>query len=214
MRRTKERAHENTAWQRFLGEGTLALLPLASGECSLVWSLPRARAEALLAASTDEFDRAVTESSDEVLGALRLASERRSFPLRRVNAERYTRERCALIGDAAHIIHPLAGQGVNLGLLDAATLAEVIEWAIARGESPGAELALRRYERWRKSENELMSLAMDGINRYLAFGGGVMGDIASRALGLIGRNATLRRPFALRALGVEGALPRFARRRA
>jgi 2-octaprenylphenol hydroxylase len=209
-----EHGHENTAWQRFLGEGTLALLPLSSGECSLVWSLPRARAEALLAASADEFDRAVTESSDRVLGALQLASERRSFPLRRVNAERYTRERCALIGDAAHIIHPLAGQGVNLGLLDAATLAEVVEGAIARGESPGAELALRRYERWRKSENELMSLAMDGINRYLAFGGGVVGDIASRALGLIGRNATLRRPFALRALGLEGELPRFARRRA
>lgn len=209
-----ECAHENTAWQRFLGEGTLALLPLASGECSLVWSLPRARAESLLAMSVDEFNHAVTEASDQVLGALQLASERRSFPLRRVNAERYTRERCALIGDAAHIIHPLAGQGVNLGLLDAATLAEVIEWAIGRGESPGAELALRRYERWRKSENELMSLAMDSINRYLAFGGGVVGDIATRALGLIGRNATLRRPFALRALGLEGELPRFARRRA
>lgn len=209
-----ERAHESTAWQRFLGEGTLALLPLASGECSLVWSLPRAKAEALLVASAEEFDHAVTEASDQVLGGLRLASERRSFPLRRVNAAHYTRERCALIGDAAHIIHPLAGQGVNLGLLDAATLAEVIEWAIARGESPGAGMALRRYERWRKSENELMSLAMDGINRYLAFGDGAIGAVASHGLGLIGRNAMLRRPFALRALGLEGELPRLARRSA
>lgn len=209
-----ERSHEGTAWQRFLGEGTLALLPLANGECSLVWSLPRARAESLLAASPEDFNREVTTASDQVLGQLQLQSERRSFPLRRVNADRYTRERCALIGDAAHIIHPLAGQGVNLGLLDAATLTEVVEWAIERGESPGASVALRRYERWRKSENELMSLAMDGINRYLAFGGGAIGALAERGLGLIGRNATLRRPFALRALGLEGDLPRFARRRA
>ena len=210
--RAGEGGHENTAWQRFLGDGTLALLPLASGECSLVWSLPRAKAEALLAASVDEFNRAVTDASDRVLGDLQLASERHSFPLRRVNADRYTRERCALIGDAAHIIHPLAGQGVNLGLLDAASLAEVIEWAMARGESPGASIALRRYERWRKSENELMSFAMDGINRYLAFGGGAIGALAERGMSLIGRNATLRRPFALRALGLEGELPRFARR--
>ena len=211
---TCQGGHENTAWQRFLGEGTLALLPLASGECSLVWSLPRSKAEGLLAGSVDEFNRAVTEASDRVIGDLRLASERRSFPLRRVNADRYTRERCALIGDAAHIIHPLAGQGVNLGLLDAASLAEVFEWAIARGESPGAGIALRRYERWRKSENELMSFAMDGINRYLAFGGGAIGALAERGMSLIGRNATLRRPFALRALGLEGELPRFARRSA
>jgi 2-octaprenylphenol hydroxylase len=211
---TCQSGHENTAWQRFLGEGTLALLPLASGECSLVWSLPRSKAEGLLAGSIDEFNRAVTEASDRVIGDLRLASERRSFPLRRVNADRYTRERCALIGDAAHIIHPLAGQGVNLGLLDAASLAEVFEWAIARGESPGAGIALRRYERWRKSENELMSFAMDGINRYLAFGGGAIGALAERGMSLIGRNATLRRPFALRALGLEGELPRFARRSA
>lgn len=211
---TCQSGHENTAWQRFLGEGTLALLPLASGECSLVWSLPRSKAEGLLAGSVDEFNRAVTEASDRVIGDLRLASERRSFPLRRVNADRYTRERCALIGDAAHIIHPLAGQGVNLGLLDAASLAEVFEWAIARGESPGAGIALRRYERWRKSENELMSFAMDGINRYLAFGGGAIGALAERGMSLIGRNATLRRPFALRALGLEGELPRFARRSA
>jgi 2-octaprenylphenol hydroxylase len=211
---TCQSGHENTAWQRFLGEGTLALLPLASDECSLVWSLPRSKAEGLLAGSVDEFNRAVTEASDRVIGDLRLASERRSFPLRRVNADRYTRERCALIGDAAHIIHPLAGQGVNLGLLDAASLAEVFEWAIARGESPGAGIALRRYERWRKSENELMSFAMDGINRYLAFGGGAIGALAERGMSLIGRNATLRRPFALRALGLEGELPRFARRSA
>ena len=93
-------------------------------------------------------------------------------------------------------------------------MAEVIEWAIARGESPGASIALRRYERWRKSENELMSFAMDGINRYLAFGGGAIGALAERGMSLIGRNATLRRPFALRALGLEGELPRFARRSA
>lgn len=207
-----ERPHEGTAWQRFSGEGTLALLPLASGESSIVWSLPRVRAEALLAAAPHEFASELTTASAGVLGALELASLRRSFPLRRVSAPEYTRERCALVGDAAHIVHPLAGQGVNLGLLDAAALAEVLEAAGCEGEDPGALRVLRRYERWRKSDNELMATALDLFNRFLAFGGDEWSRWVERGLGVVGRSALLRRPFAERALGLAGELPRVARR--
>jgi 2-octaprenylphenol hydroxylase len=209
---TSAAAHESTAWQRFLGEGTLALLPLASGASSIVWSLPQARAQALLAASETEFSEALTAASADVLGALTLASVRRSFPLRRVSAPQYVRERCALVGDAAHIVHPLAGQGANLGLLDAAALAEVLEAARGAGEDLGALRVLRRYERWRKSDNEAMSLAMNLFNRFLAFGGDAASDIVQQGLGLVGRSALLRRPFAERALGLAGELPRIARR--
>jgi len=202
-----ERDHEHTAWQRFLGEGTLALLPLANGQSSLVWSLPQARAAALLAAPVIDFEREVTLASDGVLGSLQLASERRSFPLRRVSALHYVRERCALIGDAAHIIHPLAGQGVNLGLQDAAALAEIVEVARQQHESLGALRLLRRYQRGRRSENETMSLAMDGINRWLAFGAEPFGPLAERALGWVGQSASLRGFFATRALGLAGSLP-------
>lgn len=207
-----ERSHESTAWQRFLGEGTLALLPLANGQSSLVWSLPRDRAEALLAAEAMTFNAGLTAASMGVLGNLSLASERRSFPLRRVSAPHYVRERCALVGDAAHIVHPLAGQGVNLGLLDAAALVQQLDEASREREDPGALRVLRRYERWRKSDNEVMSLAMDLFNRFLAFGGDGPERWLRRGLGFVGRSAVLRRPFAERALGLAGDLPDIARR--
>lgn len=203
-----ERPHEHTAWQRFLGEGTLALLPLADGRCSLVWSLPTARAEEWLAATPEAFSSAVTAASDGVLGALTLSGERRAFPLRRVHAPAYVRERCALVGDAAHIVHPLAGQGVNLGLLDAAALVDCIDDAAEVGEAPGAMRVLRRYERWRKGENEAMGYAMDLFNRYLAFGDGAVGRFAQQGLGLVARAPMLRRAFVARALGLEGEMPR------
>ncbi|MSR00968.1 MAG: hypothetical protein EXR88_06180 [Gammaproteobacteria bacterium] len=202
--------HEHTAWQRFLGEGTLALLPLKSGESSIVWSLPRARAESLLAMSAEDFSRQLTIDSSGVLGELTLISERLSFPLRRVNALSYVRERCALVGDAAHVVHPLAGQGVNLGLLDVATLAECLD--AAEHEDLGALRVLRSYERWRKTENQAMSGALDILNRFLAFGSDSLGFWAQYFLGVVGRNALLRRPFVERALGLAGELPTIAKR--
>ena len=203
-----ERPHEHTAWQRFLGDGTLALLPLADGRCSLVWSVPSARAAELLQLAPQEFSQQVTTASDGVLGTLTLASERRAFALRRVQAPEYVKERCALVGDAAHIVHPLAGQGVNLGLLDAAALLDSLEDGAAAGEPPGSLRVLRRYERWRKGENSAMGYALDLFNRHLAFGDGAVGRLARRGLDWVGRTPTLRRGFAARALGLEGELPR------
>jgi 2-octaprenylphenol hydroxylase len=200
-RLTPERSHQNTAWQRFVAGGTLALLPLADGSVSIVWSLREAQARALLAATSAHFEAQLLEHSDAVLGALRLAGPRLAFPLHRLTAERYIAQRCALVGDAAHVVHPLAGQGVNLGLLDAAVLAQLCLQAGASGEQLGAQRTLRAYERWRKGENQLMEFAIDAFNRVLAQGVGPVSALARRALGFTNRSALLKRFFIGYALG-------------
>jgi 2-polyprenylphenol 6-hydroxylase len=196
-----EHSHQNTAWQRFVDGGTLALLPLADGSVSIVWSLPEAQARALLEATGAEFEAQLLRDSDGVLGSLRLAGPRLAFPLQRMTAERYIGERCALVGDAAHVVHPLAGQGVNLGLLDAAALVQVCLQARAAGEYLGAQRTLRAYERWRKGENQLMEIAIDAFNRVLAQGVGPVSALARRALGFTNRSAPLKRFFIGQALG-------------
>jgi 2-octaprenylphenol hydroxylase len=200
-RLTPERSHQNTAWQRFVSGGTLALLPLGDGSVSIVWSVPEAQARALLAATSADFEAQLLEHSDAVLGTLRLAGPRLAFALQRLTADRYIGPRCALVGDAAHVVHPLAGQGVNLGLLDAAALAQLCVQARASGEHLGAQRTLRAYERWRKGENQLMEIAIDAFNRVLAQGVGPVSDLARRALGLANRSVTLKRFFIGHALG-------------
>jgi len=207
---TTERPHAGTAWQRFLGSGTVAFLPLAGNSSSIVWSVATEAAERLVAAPAAIFERELAEALDHALGSVRLESERALFPLQLLAAQGYVIERVALIGDAAHVVHPLAGQGVNLGLLDAAALADVLEQARIDGEDPGAFGALRRYERWRRSENQLMSSSLDAMNRLLATGSGPLSRLAQRGLGLVDRSSTLKRLFMERALGIAGELPRAA----
>jgi 2-octaprenylphenol hydroxylase len=162
---TSSTSHRETAWQRFLPGGPLALLPLADGRSSVVWSLPTPDAERLLAASDAEFLAELAAASSGVIGELTACSRRVGFPLRALHAPRYTTQRAALIGDAAHTVHPLAGQGMNLGLLDAASIAAVIEDALLAGEDIGDLKVLRRYERERKGDNLAMLAAFDGLNR-------------------------------------------------
>jgi 2-octaprenylphenol hydroxylase len=206
-----ERPHAQTAWQRFMSTGTLAFLPLADGTSSIVWSADEKLAASLLSAAPQEFAHALASAADGALGATQLQSERLSFALSRLAAERYVTERCALVGDAAHVVHPLAGQGVNLGLLDAATLAELIRAACDAGEDPGALGVLRRYERWRKSETELMRAAIDAFERLLAHGTGPIAQLAQRGLGWVNQSRELKRLFMARALGLSGELPQAAR---
>jgi 2-octaprenylphenol hydroxylase len=208
---TGAQSHESTAWQRFTRSGTLAFLPLADGASSIVWSLDDDFAEDMLALDPAEFERELTLASDRVLGPVKLTSERLSFPLRKLAAHRYITQRCALIGDAAHVVHPLAGQGVNLGVLDAAALVEVLISAREEREDPGALRLLRRYERWRKSENELMSLSIDAFNRFLAHGSNPIARIAQRGLGWVNRSTEMKAFFIRRALGLAGELPEVAR---
>lgn len=160
-----ELAHERTAWQRFLPGGPLALLPLADGRCSFVWSLPQARAQRWLEADPTSFSQRLTYASGAVLGRLQLDSGRAALPLVARHSPQYCRERIALVGDAAHSVHPLAGQGANLGLADAVELAREISAAVLAGQDPGDLRVLCRYERARKAANLLMLGALDGLER-------------------------------------------------
>jgi 2-octaprenylphenol hydroxylase len=201
------RPHERTAWQRFLRTGTLAFLPLADGASSIVWSADDAVAAPLLSAAPEAFAAELNIASHRALGETRLISERLSFPLRRLAAHRYVAHRCALIGDAAHVVHPLAGQGVNLGILDAAALSDLLLAGRREREDPGALRILRRYERWRKTETTLMSTAIDTFDRTLAHGTGPISRLAQRGLGWVNRTPELKRVFIRRALGTAGELP-------
>jgi 2-octaprenylphenol hydroxylase len=206
-----ERPHQHTAWQRFLGDGTLAFLPLSDGRSSIVWSLPVARAESMLGVAPEAFERALEQDLDGALGKVKLESERLKFPLWRLSADRYVTARVALVGDAAHVVHPLAGQGANLGLLDAAALADVLEAGLREREDIGAERILRRYERWRRSENDLMSGAIDVFDRLLARGSGRVAELAQRGMPLVSRSPLAKRAFIERAMGLAGELPAAAR---
>ena len=208
---TTARPHAHTAWQRFLGDGTLAFLPLPDGRSSIVWSVPTARAETLLIATPAEFERELEADLDGALGTVRLESERLKFPLWRLSSENYVTARVALVGDAAHVVHPLAGQGANLGLLDAGALADVIRAGLAEKEDIGAERILRRYERWRRSENELMSGAIDAFDRLLARGTGRLAGLAQRGMPVVNRSPLAKRMFIERAMGLAGELPAAAR---
>jgi len=205
------RPHQATAWQRFMHDGTLAFLPLADGTSSLVWSADDDLAAGLLGATASAFAQQLDRASDLALGSTRLVSERTSFPLRRLAAPRYVAQRVALVGDAAHVVHPLAGQGVNLGLMDAAALAQLVLAAAAEREDPGALGVLRAYERWRKSEVALMSTAIEAFDRLLAHGSGPLARVAQRGLAWVNRSQELRRFFIRRALGMSGELPQAAR---
>jgi 2-polyprenylphenol 6-hydroxylase len=203
--------HQGTAWQRFMRNGTLAFLPLADGTSSIVWSADDELAAALLRMTDADFTEELDCASDLALGGTRLVSERASFPLNKVAAQRYVAQRVALIGDAAHVVHPLAGQGVNLGLLDAAALAQLVTAAAARREDPGALGVLRAYERWRKSELAAMAAAIDAFDRLLAHGAGPVARLAQHGLSWVNRSQELRRFFIYRALGMSGELPDVAR---
>lgn len=205
------RPHEHTAWQRFLGDGTLAFLPLKDAHSSIVWSVPTSRAGKLLAATPAAFERELERDFDGALGKVVLVSERLTFPLWRLSADAYVTARVALVGDAAHVVHPLAGQGANLGLLDAAALADVLTEGIHSGEDAGAMRILRRYERWRRSENDLMSGAIDAFDRLLARGSGSIAEFAQRGMPWVGRSTVAKRVFIERAMGLAGELPSAAK---
>jgi 2-octaprenylphenol hydroxylase len=167
-----------------------------------VWSLPTAEAERLLAATAAEFLVALQAASAGVLGELSSCSARAGFPLQAMHAFRYCTARAALVGDAAHIVHPLAGQGMNLGLLDAAAVAAVIEEAVLAGEDAGDLKVLRRYERQRKGDNLTMLAALDGLHRLFQL---PPWAAPARALGLraVAAAGPLKRELMRQALGLS-----------
>ena len=196
-----EYSHENTARQRFLADGPLGMLPLADGRISVVWSTTPSEAEHALQSSDEHLGALLTEISGEVLGALTVAGPRGAFPLCARHASRYVLPRLALIGDAAHAVHPLAGQGANLGLQDALALFEVLEAALARGEHPGDRPVLRRYERARKGANAVMLHFMTGLNSLFGAGSPVIGELRRAGMRLFNISGPVRERAVRVALG-------------
>lgn len=196
-----ERAHERTAWQRFLPTGPLALLPLADGRSSLVWSLPELEAQRVLALDDQGFLDEVGIASDFRLGRIVASTARAAFPLKLQLARRYQGERLVLLGDAAHTVHPLAGQGVNLGLRDVVELRDTLVDARAAGSDIGAAHVLRRYARRRRSADTLDALGFDALARIYAWQSPAWVAARGMGVGLLDRLAPLKRRIAEHAAG-------------
>lgn len=205
-----EKCHESTAWQIFLRSGPLAFLPLCGeGErqghfSSIVWSIEKSRTGELMALDEEGFARALERAFEHRLGRVEQVAERFSFPLRQRHAVDYVRPGFALVGDAAHTIHPLAGQGVNLGLMDASVLAGEIRRAVERGIPLTDESILRRYQRQRKADNLTMMAAMEGFKRL--FGSNNPGLHLLRNIGMsqVNNLPQLKNLLARQAMGIRG----------
>lgn len=197
---------DGQAWQRFLPTGPLALLAMSSSQVSVVWSLPTSRAEYLASCDEKEFEQEINDAFAGRLGQLTLAGPRVSFPLVEAERARYIADRVALIGDAAHRVHPLAGQGANLGFLDVGALLESLEEA----DDPGERSALRAYERWRKADHAVMAVTLNALKSVYAHSG--LSVMRKLGTGLLNGADFLKARFVEHASGYGGRVPKLARR--
>ncbi len=209
---TTEQPNPGIAFQRFLKGGPLAFLPVDHGRSSLVWTRPEAEVENLFALDDAAFCNVVSEASGHRFGRVVAATARFAFPLRLQLAERFHAERLILLGDTAHVVHPLAGLGLNLGLIDAAALVDVLVDARTRDRDLGSLATLSRLDSWRRSDTHSAARAIDAIER--GFGGdlGRVGQWLSRGLGLVDALTPAKRFFAAAACGDIGRVPRMAQR--
>ncbi|MDX1824384.1 MAG: FAD-dependent monooxygenase, partial [Thiohalomonadales bacterium] len=187
--------------QRFLATGPLAFLPLTEGYCSIVWSTSPAHAAQLCDMEPDRFAHELQAAFENKLGAIKAVGERAMFPLRTFETQHYILPHLALVGDAAHTIHPLAGQGVNLGLADMHSLLQVLIEARQHQRDIGSVNTLRRYERWRRADNRSMLLAMDGFKRLFSAEQPLLRWARNLGLKLTDRASPIKRLIMQQALG-------------
>ena len=210
---TTEQAHRQTAWQRFLAEGPLAFLPLPDPhQCSIVWSLNTDNADGLLTLPDKQFIDELNEAFQFKLGRVTAVSERAAFPLQLRHAEAYIKPGLALVGDAAHTIHPLAGQGVNIGLLDAASLADIVIDAAQHGRDIGCLHTLQKYQRQRRADNTMMQLSMDMFKRVFSESLPPIKWLRQTGLRCVNKSQWLKNLFMQQASSRRFAQPELAKR--
>lgn len=206
-----EKPHHGIAHQYFMPAGPLAILPLTEDRASIVWTEKTGRADAIQAMSDAEYLEELRPRFGTFLGDINLAGDRFTYPLSLSLASSFVGDRLALVGDAAHVVHPIAGQGLNAGLKDVAALAQVLTDARRRGEDIGRADVLARYQQWRRFDTAALAVATDGFNRLFSNDNSLLR--AARDLGLAATNAIpgLRRGLIREAAGLTGDLPRLAK---
>lgn len=205
-----DKPQQDITWQRFVPSGPQAMLPLCGHRASLVWYHDAETVSRLKALDDAEFLLELHQAFPEDLGHVEKVYERGSFPIAKAHAAQYISNRVALVGDAAHTVHPLAGQGVNLGMLDAAALAQVVLLAASKRRDFGAHEVLRRYQRWRYAENQIMINALDAIHESFKPRPSWFQLARSASLSVVDRVAPLRVQLMRHAMGISGDLPDMA----
>lgn len=206
-----EREHHGRAEEHFLPAGPFAILPLKGKRASLVWTETRNDAERIVALPDDEFHAELEKRFGLHLGEVRAVGQRRAFPLGYFVARSFIAPRLALVGDAAHVIHPIAGQGLNLGLKDVAALAEVVVDAARLGLDPGGADVLARYQAWRRFDTMAMGVATNGLNALFSNRSTLLRGVRDIGLGLVDRIAPLKSVLIRQAAGLSGEVPRLLR---
>jgi 2-octaprenyl-6-methoxyphenol hydroxylase len=206
-----ERDHQGRAEEHFLSAGPFAILPLKGRRSSLVWTETNKDAKRIMALPDAEFHAELERRFGLHLGDIEVVGPRRAFPLGLMVARSFVGERIALVGDAAHVIHPIAGQGLNLGLRDVAALAETIVDAARLGLDPGTAAVLERYQRWRRFDTNVMGVTTDGLNRLFSNRSDVLRLLRDVGLGVVDRLPALKQMFIREAAGLVGDVPKLLR---